>query len=119
MSWLSAIVAVLIGVAVLVYLVIGFYQIAYADDILREFRQLNADLLHERFGPDGPVATGTWHHVLSAEEQRIVWAGEGVLLGVRQVVLIEDERGRHWRVVVAHEKGKLPFIDAKELVDGS
>jgi hypothetical protein len=115
MSWLTAIAVVLGGVAVLIYLAAAFYQTAYAGDILSQLRQQNTDLRRQRFGPEEPAASGAWHRVLSAEEQRIVWQGRGALLGLRQVALVEDERGRHWRVVVAHEKGKAPFIDAKEL----
>jgi hypothetical protein len=115
MSWVVAIVVVLIGVAVFAYLATAFYQTAYSGEILGELRQQNAKLRRERFGPEGPLDSGEWHRVLSAEEQQIVWPGESVLLGLRQVAVIEDEGGRHWRVVVAHEKGKSPFIDAKEL----
>jgi hypothetical protein len=109
MSWLITIVVVLVGVAVFIYLASGFYQTTYSDDFLAELRKQNANLRRRRFGPDGPNATGAWHRVLSADEQRIVRAGEGLLLGLRQVALVEDERGRHWRVVVAHEKGSHPL----------
>ena len=80
-----------------------------------ELREQNTKLRLDRFGPEGPIDSGAWHRVISTEEQRIVWPGQGVLLGLRQVALIEDEGGHHWRVVVAHEKGKRPFIEAKEL----
>ena len=115
MSWLVAIVVVLVGVALFAYLGSAFYQTAYSKDILSELREQNTKLRLDRFGPEGPIDSGAWHRVISTEEQRIVWPGQGVLLGLRQVALIEDEGGHHWRVVVAHEKGKRPFIEAKEL----
>lgn len=119
MSWLVAIVVVLVGVTVFVSLAGGSYQIAYSDEILNEFRQQNANLCRERFGPEEPTDAGAWHRVLSQEEKPIVWAGNGVLLGLRQVSMLEDESGRHWRVVVAHEKGKPPYFEAKELSGAS
>ena len=54
--------------------------------------------------------------VLSVVSSRI---RHRVLLGLRQVSMLEDESGRRWRVVVAHEKGKPPYSEAKQLSGAS
>ena len=115
MSWISATAVLLVAAIVAFGLYAAWYQVAFAGEIADEFRQLNANLLRERFGPEGPASTSKWHRVMSSEEKRIVDAGNGVLLGLRQVALVEDEGGGHWRVVVAHQKGGAPAFEVQKL----
>lgn len=115
MAFVQATVIVLVVVGVICALLVTVYQSVYSDDIRADFRELNRLLVEQRFGPQPPVDTPPWSRIIHSEEKRIVWAGQGVLLGLRQVILLEDHLGQHWRVVVAHEKAKAPVFEASLL----
>ena len=115
MTWLTAI-AVLCVVALAIFGLLAFFQHGvHRDQMLAEFRALNLGLVQRRFGKPEPAASGAWHRVLTAEERLIVAAGAGALLGLQQTLVLEDERGKHWRVVVAHQMGTNPYLEAREL----
>ncbi len=115
MHWFVAIASAAIAVVI----ILALFQLPLLPAKSREaesrFRERNAQLISKRFGVLGPADTVPWHKVLHSDEHPIVWAGQGVLLGLRQVVLIEDHQRNHWRVVVAHQLGRAPVLEATQL----
>jgi hypothetical protein len=115
MHWLVAISSAVVGVLV----ILAVFQLPYLPALSRksesQYRAQNAELITQRFGVSGPASATPWHKVLHSDEHPIVWAGQGVLLGLKQVLLIEDHQHNHWRVVVAHQLGKKPVLEATQL----
>lgn len=116
MSTLIVFLVLLVAmVAVLLWLGAIAAESGSREQDLEEFRLLNASLVQRHFGPQGPSGEPIWHRTLAIREEGIIWAGCSILLGLRQILLIEDQSGRHWRVVVAHETGSEPTFHVQEL----
>ena len=115
MNWFTAVAFLCVAALVIFGLFAAFQHRTHRNEVLTEFRALNLALVQGRFGKSEPAASGAWHRVLANEERLIVAAGTQALLGVQQTLLLEDERGKHWRVVVAHQMGTNPYLDAREL----
>lgn len=113
MSWGAAVIAVAVGVAIMVALVAVLYQTTCRDEILHELRGMNATLLRSKFGPEYPAQSSAWHRLLDVREEPII--SEGVLLGLRQICWIEDQAGRHWRAIVANQRGRSGTVEVREL----
>jgi hypothetical protein len=114
-NWFIAIGTAAVGVLIIV----AVFQLPFLPALSRKteaaFRAQNARLVAQRFGTSGPASKAPWHKVLHSEERRIVWAGQGALIGLKQVLLIEDHCQSHWRVVVAHQLGRKPVFEATAL----
>jgi hypothetical protein len=115
MSWLAAVATACVAALVIFALVASFQHRADRDGMLAEFRALNSALVQARFGNSGPAASGTWHRVLTSEERLIVAAGTQALLGLQRAVTLEDQHGKRWRVVAAHQMGTNPYLDVREV----
>jgi hypothetical protein len=118
MSWLIAASIVIAGVAYFLAHAVTLQHNLSTEDVLTGFRVRNAALIQKRFRPAVPAAVGAWHRVLHHQESTIVYRGQGVVLGLREVLLLEDECARHWRVVVAHQNDRPPLFEVKELGPG-
>jgi hypothetical protein len=114
MNWLT-VAAILCVAALAAFAMLAALQHgAHRNRVLAEFRALNVALVQGRFGKPEPAAGGPWHSVLASEERLIVAAGTGAVLGLQQTLLLQDDAGRRWQVVAAHQMGTNPYLDVRE-----
>lgn len=78
------------------------YQTVYRNDMLREYRRANARAVGERFGPG--------HVRLTTQEHEV---GRQNLVGLREVILLEDENHERWQVTVESLAGGQTELHAK------
>lgn len=107
MSFADGLLFVVAGVTFL--LAVGFmgYQAVYRKDILGDYRRANAEAVRARFGPakrahrDGGSAP--WHTRIETLEQPMDMRTG--LVGLHEVIVLEDHRGERWRVDVESRMG--------------